>query len=133
MKGFSLFRPEAVRGQQQAWLGSIQLIRPVSFAVLTTLVLATVALLALVLVEGRYTRKAHVAGFLVPDKGVLRLLPQQSGTVLELETDLFDNPRSVLSRNAATGAWWDPVTKAVNYMDEVTVIGRPIMTYRSKR
>ena len=83
MKGFSLFRPEAVRGQQQAWLGSIQLIRPVSFAVLTTLVLLTLAILALVLVEGRYTRKAHVAGFLVPDKGVLRLLPQQSGTVLE--------------------------------------------------
>lgn len=83
MKGFSLFRPEAVRGQQQAWLGSIQLIRPVSLAVLTTLVLATLAVVALVLVEGRYTRKAHVAGFLVPDKGVLRLLPQQSGTVLE--------------------------------------------------
>lgn len=39
----------------------------------------------------------------------------------------------VLSKNAATGAWWDPATKAVNYMDEVTVIGRPIMTYRSKR
>ena len=83
MKAFSLFRPEAIRGQQQAWLGSIQLIRPVSFAVLTTLVLVTLAILALVLVEGRYTRKAHVAGFLVPDKGVLRLLPQQAGTVLE--------------------------------------------------
>ena len=83
MKAFSLFRPEAIRGQQQAWLGSIQLIRPVSFALLTTLVLAVAALVALVLVEGRYTRKAHVSGFLVPDKGVLRLLPQQAGTVLE--------------------------------------------------
>lgn len=83
MKGFSLFRPEAVLGQQQSWLGSIQLIRPVSFAVLTTLVLVTVGVVALVLIEGRYTRKAHVAGFLVPDKGVLRLLAQQSGTVVE--------------------------------------------------
>ena len=83
MKAFSLFRPEAIRGQQQAWLGSIQLIRPVSFALLTTLVLAVAALVALVLVEGRYTRKAHVSGFLVPDKGVLRLLPQLAGTVLE--------------------------------------------------
>ena len=54
-----------------------------SFALLTTLVLAVAALVALVLVEGRYTRKAHVSGFLVPDKGVLRLLPQQAGTVLE--------------------------------------------------
>lgn len=83
MKGFSLFRPEAVLGQRQSWLGSIQLIRPVSFAVLTTLVLVTVGVVALVLIEGRYTRKAHVAGFLVPDKGVLRLLAQQSGTVVE--------------------------------------------------
>lgn len=83
MKGFSLFRPEAVLGQQQSWLGSIQLIRPVSFAVLTTLVLVTVGVVALLLIEGRYTRKAHVAGFLVPDKGVLRLLAQQSGTVVE--------------------------------------------------
>ncbi len=83
MKAFSLFRPEAVQGQQQAWLGSIQLIRPVSFSVLTALVLVVAAVVGLVLVESRYTRKAHITGFLVPDKGLLRLLPQQAGTVLE--------------------------------------------------
>ena len=83
MKPISLFRPEALEGRQQAWLGSIQLIRPVSLAVLTTFVLAVVLALGVVLVEGRYTRKAHVSGYLVPDKGVVRLLPQQAGTVLE--------------------------------------------------
>ena len=83
MKPISLFRPEALEGCQQAWLGSIQLIRPVSLAVLTTFVLAVVLAVGVVLVEGRYTRKAHVSGYLVPDKGVVRLLPQQAGTVLD--------------------------------------------------
>ena len=83
MKPISLFRPEALQGRQQAWLGSIQLIRPVSLAVLTSFVLAVVLAIGVVLVEGRYTRKAHVSGYLVPDKGVVRLLPQQTGTVLE--------------------------------------------------
>ena len=83
MKPISLFRPEALEGRQQAWLGSIQLIRPVSLAVLTTFVLAVVLAVGVLLVEGRYTRKAHVSGYLVPDKGVVRLLPQQAGTVLD--------------------------------------------------
>ena len=83
MKPVSLFRPEALQGQQQAWLGSIQLIRPVSLAMLTSFVLAVVLAVGVALVEGRYTRKAHVSGYLVPDKGVVRLLPQQTGTVLD--------------------------------------------------
>lgn len=83
MKPASLFRPESIRGQQQAWLGSIQLIRPVSLTTLTVTALVVVALVAAVLVQGRYTRKAHVTGFLTPDKGLLRLVSPQSGTVLE--------------------------------------------------
>jgi len=83
MKVASLFRPESVRGQQQAWLGSIQLIRPVSLTVFTAAALLTVGLISLALFEGRYTRKAHVMGYLTPDKGVLRLVSPQAGTVLE--------------------------------------------------
>lgn len=78
-----LFRPEVIEGQQQAWLGHIQLVRPVPLAVLTVLVVAAALLVGGFLVEGRYTRKAHIAGVLVPDRGVLRLLPPQSGTVME--------------------------------------------------
>ena len=79
----SLFRPEVIEGRQQAWLGSIQLVRPVPLAVLTALVVITTFAVGGFLVEGRYTRKAHIAGVLVPDRGVLRLLPPQSGTVIE--------------------------------------------------
>ncbi len=78
-----LFRPEVIEGRQQAWLGSIQLVRPVPLAVLTALVVITAFAVGGFLVEGRYTRKAHIAGVLVPDRGVLRLLPPQSGTVIE--------------------------------------------------
>ncbi len=79
----SLFRPESIQGQQQAWLGSIQLLRPVSLTVLTASALIVVSLVGTALVEGRYTRKAHVIGFLMPDKGLLRLVSPQAGTVLE--------------------------------------------------
>jgi len=79
----SLFRPEAVEGRRQAWLGSIQLIRPVSLTVLTLLVLAVAAAAAAFLALGQYTRKAHVVGYLAPDRGVIRLLPPLAATVFE--------------------------------------------------
>ncbi|MEO8155896.1 MAG: HlyD family efflux transporter periplasmic adaptor subunit, partial [Rhizobacter sp.] len=79
----SLFRPEVIEGRRQDWLGSIQLIRPVSFAVLTTLVAATFIATAVYLGVGEYTRKAHVSGYLVPDRGVIRLVTPQAGTVVE--------------------------------------------------
>jgi membrane fusion protein len=79
----SLFRPEVVQGRQQAWLGSIQLVRPVPLAVLTSLVVITALLVGGFLFEGHYTRKAHIAGYLVPDRGVLRMVPPQAGVVIE--------------------------------------------------
>jgi len=78
-----LFRSEAVENRQQDWLGSVQLVRPVSLTVLTVAVVIAMVAVAALLVEGRYTRKARVAGFLMPDRGVIRLLPPQAGTVLE--------------------------------------------------
>jgi hypothetical protein len=39
----------------------------------------------------------------------------------------------VLSKNAATAAIWDPVTKEPRYVDEISIVGRPIMTFRSRR
>ena len=79
----SLFRPEVIEGRQQAWLGSIQLVRPVPLAVLTLMVVIIAGAVGGFLLEGRYTRKAHIAGYLVPNRGVLRLLPPQAGVVTE--------------------------------------------------
>ena len=79
----SLFRPEVVEGRRQGWLGSIQLIRPVSFAVLTTFVAVTAVAVAAYFGVGEYTRKARVSGYLVPDRGVIRLVTPQAATVVE--------------------------------------------------
>ncbi len=78
-----LFRREAVDNKQQDWLGTVQLVRPVSLTVLTIVIVVAAVAVAALLVEGRYTRKARVTGFLVPDRGVIRLMPLQAGTVLE--------------------------------------------------
>ncbi|WP_425256980.1 HlyD family secretion protein [Rubrivivax sp. RP6-9] len=78
-----LFRPEAVEAQRQQWLGRVQLVRPLGLSVITAgIVVVAVALVAF-LSFAEYTRKATVAGVLVPDRGLIRVVPAASGTVLE--------------------------------------------------
>jgi membrane fusion protein len=78
-----LFRAEALDHQQREWLGSIQLLRPVSLTALTLLALAAATAIGIYLTLGEYTRKARVSGYLVPDRGVIRLVAPQAATVLE--------------------------------------------------
>jgi membrane fusion protein len=80
---FPLFRPEVLEGQKQGWLGSIQLIRPVSMGLLTAFVAVVAVVVGIYFYAGQYTQKARVTGFLVPDRGVIRLLPPQAATVVE--------------------------------------------------
>lgn len=78
----SLFRPEALEHQQQAWLGGIQLIRPLSLTVLTVFMLACAVAVVAFLSVGQYTQKARVNGYLVPEGGVIGLRPAVGGTVV---------------------------------------------------
>lgn len=77
-----LFRPEAVDGQRQTWLGGVQLVRPLSMTLLTVFTVSVAALVIGYLFVGEYTRKAHVSGVLVPDVGLIRLLPPEAATVV---------------------------------------------------
>jgi len=79
----SFFRPEALEHRQRDWLGSAQVVRPVSLTVLTVLVVLVAAAVAAFLVKGEYTRKARVSGYLVPDRGLIRLMAPQAATVVE--------------------------------------------------
>ena len=79
-----LFRPEALDGQRQSWLGGIQLIRPLSLSLLTAFAVSVAALTVAYLFFGEYTRKAHFSGVLVPDLSAIRLVPPQAATVLEV-------------------------------------------------
>jgi len=81
----SLFRPEAINGQRQNWLGSITLIRPLSLSVLTFCAVGAAILVGAYLCWGEYTRKARVSGYLVPDRGLLRVLPPAGATIVSRE------------------------------------------------
>lgn len=77
-----LFRAEAMDAQRQSWLGQVQLVRPLSLSVFTAVVLLVLALVIAFLFVGEYTRKARIGGVLVPDLGVIRLVPPVQGRVL---------------------------------------------------
>ena len=81
MVGF--YRREVLESHRREWLGSIQLMRPVSSAWLTGLVLCAGCLVAAYLTLGEYTRKARVTGYLIPDHGLVRLMAPQAATVVE--------------------------------------------------
>jgi membrane fusion protein len=78
-----LFRPEAVEAQSQPGLGRVQLVRPLSLSLITAGAVLAVVALGSFLTLAHYTRKAVVAGVLVPDRGLIRIVPSASGTVLE--------------------------------------------------
>lgn len=79
----SLFRPEALEAQQTSALGRILLLTPRIASFLVAMVAGLTALLILFLFMGSYTRKATVVGEIVPERGVIRLYPPQSGRVEE--------------------------------------------------
>jgi membrane fusion protein len=78
-----LFRPEAVEARRQQWLGEVRLVRPVSLSVLVVMLVLSAIAIGSWLVLGEYTRKAHVRGLLVPDRGWIRLVSPQVATVVE--------------------------------------------------
>jgi membrane fusion protein len=64
-------------------MGEVRLVRPVSMSVLVVLLIAVAIAVGAWLVLGEYTRKAHVRGVLVPDRGWIRLVTTQPATVAE--------------------------------------------------
>ena len=79
----NIFRREALESQRSSWIGEIQLVRPLSLALLTGGVALAVLAAAAFLALGEYTRKVRVTGVLVPDRGVIRLVPPQNAVVVE--------------------------------------------------
>jgi len=76
-----LFRAQVRAHAQDAWLGRIVLIRPVSFSVFCSVAAAIVAAMLVYLTWGEYTRKARVTGLLAPQDGVVKIVAQQAGVV----------------------------------------------------
>lgn len=78
-----LYRQQALAAQRVSGLGDIVLIRPVSFALATTVLAGFVLAVCLFLAFGTYTKRSTVSGQLAPDAGLLKLYVPQSGIVIE--------------------------------------------------
>ncbi len=78
-----LFRDEALQARQGNWLGRVQLIRPLTLDLVTVVVLLIAAAIVAFLSLAQYTRKTTVDGALLPDRGLIRLVPSETATVIE--------------------------------------------------
>jgi len=75
----NLFRKEVINNNNNNWLGEALLIQPLSFYLMTAALVTVVSAVLVYLICGEYTRKEHVSGYLVPDKGVIKIIPTQGG------------------------------------------------------
>ena len=65
-------------------LGEVLLIQPLSHWMLTSIAMSIVMLIAIYLMNGVYPRKATVPGYLVPDKGLIKVYAQRSGVITRI-------------------------------------------------
>lgn len=82
--GQPLFRAEAVAEQQTRWLGTVLLAPRISHTLLALGALACAAAVLCLLFFGTFSRKARINGWLVPDRGLVRIVPAQPGVVAQL-------------------------------------------------
>ncbi len=78
-----LFRTEAIAHQANEPYGVVRMTRPLSFTVLTMLFATMATMLIGFIGFAGYTRKEHVNGVLVPDKGMLRVVAGQTGWIVD--------------------------------------------------
>lgn len=76
-----LFRLEAIEHHRAGICGEMTLPVPVPVSVTTAFLAVCLAMFAGFLATGTYTRKEHVAGFLAPELGVVRIVPKRAGMI----------------------------------------------------
>ncbi len=78
-----LFRPEVMTARQEQAAGALLLVQPISTTLLTGAAVAIAVGLVLLSFRGEYTRKARVAGYLVPTQGLIKIYSRETGTIVE--------------------------------------------------
>lgn len=121
-----LFRAQVLEQQQAQWLGTV-LLKPRSmhmwFGACAAL---TVALVLLALSIGSYTKKARVAGWLVPEQGLVRVYAPRAGVATRLlvqEGDPVEQGQALLAlsseeRSAAFGDTQARIAQALQVQRE---------------
>jgi len=79
-----LFRQEAIDNRRERLWGEVVLIQPFSFYLITGAVTVMVIVVAVFLIYGTYARRENVTGYLLPDKGLVKIYAIQSGLVTDV-------------------------------------------------
>src|SRR5467141_2622471 len=79
----ALFRQEALDCHRETLLGDVVLVRPLSVSLLTGIAVVIALTVGGFACWGEYTRKAHVTGYLEPNKGLIKVYAPQAGTLIE--------------------------------------------------
>ncbi len=79
-----LFRQEVLDSKKQRLWGEVVLIQPLSFYILTGAVFLVVFIIGVFLVYGTYARRENVSGYLVPDKGLVKIYASDAGLITDV-------------------------------------------------
>ncbi|MGQ5720587.1 HlyD family secretion protein [Pseudochrobactrum asaccharolyticum] len=85
-----LYRPEAIAGRRDTWLGRPKLLQPIPVIVATAMGVLVIAFLAGLLIFGNYTRRVRVHGTVVPSAGVMHVFTPQAGRIISSITTEHD-------------------------------------------
>lgn len=80
----SLFRKEALEHSKNRLYGDVILLQPLSISVLVATVVIVCSLIIAMLFWGTYARKETVRGYVVPDKGIVKVYAPNPGTIYEV-------------------------------------------------
>lgn len=80
----SLFRVQALQGQQHRLEGQVSIVQPASSSILCLCLVLIVVSLLLFLQQAHFSRKETVVGYLKPSSGVVRIQSQRSALLKQL-------------------------------------------------
>ena len=79
-----LFRHEVLAEQKVSWLGTVLVEPRVSHTLFARFAIAAAAAFVALLIFGSYTRVERISGWLVPEKGIVRVNVPQAGIVQDM-------------------------------------------------
>ena len=89
-----LFRGEALKWRQEAWIGSVQLIEPLSGKIAALCTVALVVCVGVYVVFGSYTRRIHANGVMLPPEGLVVAEADQGGVIAAIHTHEGDHVKA---------------------------------------
>lgn len=89
-----LFRRQVLAEQQSQWLGKVLIAPSVSHAYFVGFAILAATSVVTLLFFGDYTRKERIAGWLVPEHGLVQVHTPQSGVITHMSVQEGSNVRS---------------------------------------